>query len=426
MIFTKLKAGALQLTLFIVVVIVVLLASFLILVHTHQRFQIQTDFVLETIENTNKGIYYALQNETSLNDTVSIDLLDEDYKSLNIHKAYWGIFEKVVAKSQIKNKTFEKVALVGAAQPELNRMALYVEDNNKPLVLVGNTTIKGLAFLPQRGVKSGNISGHSYYGSQLIYGNTKTSNALPQLVSETIQQLGRISENTAIAEDRFIDLNQGEVFENSFLQPYQLVYSPNTLILSYKTLTGHIIIQSKTEIVVENSANLKDVILVAPKITVQDGVKGAFQAFSTESINIGSNCYLGYPSALVVTIDGLQNVTQPTTQPEELISPIRIQSDSVVKGVVVFTTNQTATTYEPHVVIDENATIYGEVYCNANLELKGVVYGSVFTSNFIAKQFGSVYQNHLYNATIIVDSLQQEYVGLTFKDSKKDIIKWLY
>lgn len=426
MIFTKLKAGALQLTLFIVVVIAVLLASFLILVHTHQRFQIQTDFVLETIENTNKGISYVLQNETRFNDTTSIDLLDEDYKSLNIHKDYWGIFEKVSSQSNIKNYKFQKVALVGATQPELNRMALYVEDNNKPLVLVGNTTIKGLAFLPQRGVKSGNISGNSYYGSQLIYGTTKTSTALPELVTETIQQLERISENKIVGESQYIDLNQGDVFENSFLQPYQLVYSPSTLILSHKTLTGHIIVQSQTEIVVENSANLKDVILVAPKITVQDGVKGTFQAFATESIDIGSNCYLGYLSALVVTIDGLQPETQPATQAEELINPIHIQSDSVVKGVVVFTTNQTATTYEPHVVIDENATIYGEVYCNANLELKGVVYGSVFTSNFIAKQFGSVYQNHLYNATIIVDSLQQEYVGLTFKDSKKDIIKWLY
>lgn len=426
MIFTKLKAGALQLTLFIVVVIALLLASFLILVHTHQRFQIQTDFVLETVENANKGINYALQHSVQFNDTTELNFLDEDYKTLNVHKDYWGLFEKVSSKSQIKNKTFQKVALIGATQPALNRMALYVEDNNKPLVLVGNTTVRGLAFLPQRGVKSGNISGHSYYGSQLIYGNTKTSTALPELVSETLKHLERISENTAIEDYRFIDLNQSESFENSFLEPYQLVYSLNKIVLSQKTLTGHIIVQSQTEIVVENSSHLKDVILVAPKITIQDGVKGAFQAFATESIDVSSNCYLGYPSALVVTIDGLQNVTQPTTQSEELINPIQIQSDSVVKGAIVFTTNETATTYEPHVVIDENATIYGEVYCNANLELKGVVYGSVFTSNFIAKQFGSVYQNHLYNATIIVDSLQQEYVGLTFKDSKKDIIKWLY
>ena len=426
MIFAKLKAGALQLTLFIVVVIALLLASFLILVHTHQRFQVQTDFVIETVENTNKGINYALQNSVQLNDTLQLNLLGEDYKTLKIHKAYWGIFEKISAQSQIKNQAFQKVALIGASQPKLSRMALYVEDNNKPLVLVGNTTVKGLAFLPQRGVKSGNISGHSYYGSELIYGNTKTSTTLPELAAETLQQLERISENKIVGETQYIDLNQGDVFENSFMQPYQLVYSQNTIVLSNKTLTGHIIIQSQTEIIVENTSNLKDVVLMAPKISIKDNAKGAFQAFATESIDVGRHCYLDYPSALVVTIDGLDTETQPNPQSQELIRPIHIQSDSLIKGVIVFTTNQTATTYEPHVVIEEKATVYGEVYCNANLELKGVMYGSVFTSNFIAKQFGSVYQNHLYNAKIIVDSLQQEFVGLTFKDSKKDIVKWLY
>jgi hypothetical protein len=70
--------------------------------------------------------------------------------------------------------------------------------------------------------------------------------------------------------------------------------------------------------------------------------------------------------------------------------------------------------------------IKGEVYCNTNIELKGTVFGTVYTSNFIAKQSGSVYQNHLYNATIVVDSLSQKYVGLPFSNSKKGVLKWLY
>ncbi len=39
--------------------------------------------------------------------------------------------------------------------------ALYLKDNNKPLVLVGGTRIDGKAYLPKRGVKSGNIAGYS-------------------------------------------------------------------------------------------------------------------------------------------------------------------------------------------------------------------------------------------------------------------------
>ena len=37
----KVKAGALQLTMFIVVVIALLLTAFIILIHTHKRFRLQ-------------------------------------------------------------------------------------------------------------------------------------------------------------------------------------------------------------------------------------------------------------------------------------------------------------------------------------------------------------------------------------------------
>ena len=43
----KVKAGALQLTIFIVVVIAVLLFSFLIFVQTHKRFNVHSHFLVE-------------------------------------------------------------------------------------------------------------------------------------------------------------------------------------------------------------------------------------------------------------------------------------------------------------------------------------------------------------------------------------------
>jgi hypothetical protein len=70
--------------------------------------------------------------------------------------------------------------------------------------------------------------------------------------------------------------------------------------------------------------------------------------------------------------------------------------------------------------------VIGEVYCNQNTELKGAVIGSVFTNNFIANQFGSVYQNHLYHGQISIDQLPEAYVGLLFNNSKQGIAKWLY
>ncbi|MGC1633075.1 MAG: hypothetical protein WA749_13270, partial [Gelidibacter sp.] len=355
MIQTKLKAGALQLTLFIVVVIALLLASFLIFVHTYAQFNVQSNFVIETTQNMNKGIQYALFNDVSLNDSTYIDLEDENYKSLKITRSYWGIFEKITSEAKIKNYRLERSALIGATQPKLERMALYLEDSNKPLVVVGNTKIQGMAYLPERGVRTGNISGHSYYGEQLIYGSTKKSGALPKLVSEFETHLKNISTEERI---NYIDITKSQKFENSFSQPVQVVFSPYEIRLEAISLTGHIIVQSKTSIVVAASANLKDVILIAPKVVIKDRVEGTFQVIATEAITIGNKCHLHYPSALVVYNENPQ-VSDDQFTSESTNNAITIHSDSKLDGVVLWHTVSKPKNYQPQILIDENVLIRG-------------------------------------------------------------------
>ena len=422
MIFKKIKAGALQLTMFIVIVIALLLASFIILVHTHKRFNLQTDFVLETIDNTNKGIDYMLQNEIGLNDTIHINLHDGDYKTFKVYREYWGLFEKATSISKIKTNTFKKTALIGALQPQTDRTALYVEEHNKPLVLVGNTKIQGLTYLPKQGVRTGNISGHSYYGNELIYGSTKESGKLPKLLKETLEQI-QTNQNKIddIGPNQFLDLDKTRIYRNSFLNPIQVIFNNSELILSDVSLKGHILIQSRTKIVVEASSTLTDVILIAPDIDIKNNTKGTFQAMATKEISIGEHCSLNYPSAFVLNED-IKTVNTNTSNNQTPF--IKVGKGTNLKGVIAYWGD--TKNYKAQVFIDEDVTITGEVYCNQNLELLGTVYGGVFTSNFIANQSGSSYQNHLYNATISIDGLPQEYVGLIFENSDKGVMKWLY
>ncbi len=422
MMFFKLKAGALQFTMFVVVVIALLLAAFIILIHTHKTFKVQTAFVIETVNNSNKGIHHALHNNFQLNDTIVVNLKDEEYKTLQVHHDYWGLFEKVTAISKIKTKTFKKIALAGASQPEINRTALYVEDNNRPLVVVGDTKIKGVAYLPKQGIRTGNISGHSYYGERLIYGKEKTSTKLPKLQSETHKHIESITATyKKLSSEYFLDLSKSRIHKNSFYKPLQVIYDPYSINLSEVTLTGHILVQSETKIIVDASSKLKDVVLIAPKIELRNNVEGAFQAFATKEITVGNHCKLNYPSALILkekkgTIEATANAKETPF--------IKVNKGSKIKGIIAYFGN--TKNYKSQVFIDDNTIITGEVYCNRNLELLGAVHGSVYTSGFVANQSGSVYQNHIYNGTIIVDELPEEYVGLTFTNAKKGIAKWLY
>lgn len=419
----KVKAGALQLTMFMVVVIALLLAAFIILVHTHKRFKIQTNFVKETIVNADKGIDYVLYNKIPQNDTLQINLQDEAYKLVKVHKDYWGIFEKVMSTATIKHNSYSKIALVGVSQPQQNRTALYVEDNNKPLVVVGDTKIQGTVHLPKQGIRTGNIAGHSYYGKSLVYGSSRTSKAeLPKLLKETRDRIKTPQNITKhISQEQFLDLGKQSVYINSFYNPLEVIYSPTDINLYDISLTGHILVQSETRIVVDATSNLKDVILIAPEIQIKDHTKGRFQAFATKNISIEKNCELDYPTVLVLNERPNSNKGTNGTIETPLI---KINKHAKIKGAVAYL--GVTKNYRAQVFIDENAIVTGEVYCNKNLELLGLVYGTVYTSNFVANQSGSSYQNHIYNGSILVDYLPQEYVGLAFEDSKKEVAKWLY
>lgn len=417
----KLKAGSLQLVTFIMVVIALFLSAFIVLIHVHKKFRIKTNHIIETVALTDKGINHLLNNESIGNDTISIPLYDEDYKSIKAHSSFWGIYEKGYSEASIKNNTLKKTVLIGSKLGDHDDVALFVKDNKSPLVLVGNTKIKGNAYLPKRGVKSGNIAGTSYYGEQFIYGTKHISKSFPKLNHKLLSHIKAIDKNTFnYNEIDYIDLSASKIHVNSFEKPPQLAYSNSEIILSDISLTGHIKIESQTKIVVDASAKLTDVILIAPVIEIRQHVKGTFQAFATERINVAKHVTLDYPSSLVLSRDYLKEELDST------LNMIFVDDYSVVKGNILALEENWSGNYDAQIKINPNATIKGNIYCEQNLELRGTVYGTVFTNNFIIKEAGSIYQNHLYNALIDITELEPEFVSFPMQQSKKGIAKWLY
>ncbi len=94
--------------------------------------------------------------------------------------------------------------------------------------------------------------------------------------------------------------------------------------------------------------------------------------------------------------------------------------------MVCYLQDKTTNRFEPQLVFSKNTQVYGMVYCEQQLELLGNIYGSMYTSGFITKQFGSVYQNHIYTGTISSSELAEEYVGFPFNNLDYKVAKWLY
>lgn len=421
----KLPSGALQLTVFIGVVIALLLAGLLLLAFTHRNFAYQSKAGIDVIKSCNDGIRYLKTERVVYFDTIYLPQPTEQ-KNRPVVKMLlsgWGLFRKASVVAVHRKKRFIKIALLGSALGE-DRVALYLQETFKPLALAGATVINGDVTLPKMGVKPGYIAGNSFFGNELLHGYVGgSSQMLPVMESNYKKESNYyIQEYKPESYNQFISLQEKSLQLNSFAAPTKGFSSDKAIEIGDVKLQGNIIIRSAKAIKVTKEASLKDVILAAPVVEIVDGVKGTFQVFASQSIVCGKNCRLSYPSSLVLVAEPL--ITGLTFDRNR--DKISIGENTIIKGCVVYLGSDEAKGYLPNIFLDPLATVAGEVFCNGNFELRGSVYGSVYTKQFVVNEGGTVYLNHLYNATIDAEKFSTHYVGLLFADKPKDVAKWLY
>ena len=416
----KIRAGALQFVLFIGTIIALLLMAFVLLSYSHQFFARNTDKVIELTKTADNLMQQAISQSGSDLAIIISNMEDTNFQT-EMRRDFWGVFEKVDVWAKHQQKSFHKMALIGQGIRE-ELPALYLKDAQRPLVIAGNAHIVGDAYLPERGIRPGNIGGNSYYRSRLVHGDIHRSNAeLPRLHPQLQTIVDQITDPLYQFPEETISYRQGMEIRNSFANP-TIIISGFQIDLEEAVLKGNIVIRAEDKIVVSSGTQLRDVLLVAPQIEFLPGFSGNIQAFANEKIIVGRNCELSYPSALVI-----QN-TRFHKDPVNLREPdILISRDSELRGLILYLDKSTEKKYGPQIKIDENSTLVGEIYCTHNLELKGQVFGKASVGSFISLENGGVYQNHLYNGRINSTKLPVQYAGLQMESNMhKSIAQWLY
>lgn len=418
---TKIRAGALQFVLFIGAIIAVLLMAFVMLSHSHTLFNKKTDINIELIQATDKGMTRSFEQSLEAGKAWSLPEENTMRIQTNVEKSYWGILEKRAVVSKKGKLMFTKIGLVG--HQEVNRFALYLQDDNRPMVIAGDAKINGDAYLPERGIKMGNIQGYGYTKPQLVYGREwQSKSRLPELENGVVGQLKQLTGTGYMPTGDVINFNKEAIVKNSFQKETQIIRGTVVNLVDV-SLTGNIMVWASQQINVRPTANLRDIVLVAPKINIADGVTGNFQALASKQIKVGRNCTLNYPSVLAV-----QEARKFEKDNNILKEPSFImESGSSVSGMILYKKDNESKGYGADLKIDKNASVHGEIYCDGSLELKGGVYGSVLTQSFISMENGNVYLNHLYNGNINSNQLPIAFGGLVFVDKPvNQVMKWLY
>lgn len=405
------KASAIYLVLIISLIIAVLCSSLILYTYYTNFHLLQLDHQRKAVRNASSGANYLLMTSHKFQEGKQIiDLYGDGVDSVELEKKQWGAFELGVVKARAGKAKADKMFLSGGKS---NEPALYLTDHTYPLTVSGSTLLKGDCYLPRAGVERGNLHGQHFTGKKYVDGQTLVSTySLPELDAEKITVIKRLfhpEQNEYVTAD---------LFENnihrSFADTTVLLYSRSPIVLSgsYK---GNVLVVSEQSIEVSSAAILEDVVLLAPAIHLHDNFSGSGQFFAQDSLVIGKNCMLSYPS-----VAGLIAVKRDKVTPV-----LRLEENTRFFGEI-FSSIEKDLLVQPLIKLVPGVLVHGGVYSNGYLELRGKVEGSVFTNKFIIYS-SSVHENHLLNAVIDITARMEEYVGsgLREKTDKSSIVKWL-
>lgn len=416
--FQNLRGGALLITLTFSLVILVILSSLLLLGY-YKRLEFEKNVTLSRLQNNLiSAIHIGLKLEPNESNIQSLDLYDNGNDSVQFSIKQWGVFEIIAAQATSSHTTLQKNAIIGY-KPDKNQLSsLYIADLNRPISVCGDTKINGTCYLPEAGVKRAYIEGQSYNGSELIYGTTKKSNpSLPELNKNIINNLkellaGKYTQGTELIG---FDTLKTDSLHKGFTENTLCLFSSNAINLSNKKLTGNIIISSTNRIFVNKNSYLRDIILVAPEIIIEDNFEGNMQMIADDSLEIGKGCKLKYPSASLLIANDADKKSKI----------LKLKEEAEFEGLLCIINENTAS--YPLISLDKKTLVKGIVYSTGFVETKGKVWGNITTQKLLLLTNSSVYENHLLNTEVDVNKLSKHFVGssLIYSQKQKSIIKWL-
>lgn len=412
----KLKGGALIYVVLLSMLISSLLSALLLINHYQGILTDKNYFYTLAKDNLDSGLQLFFASNVSAK-SFETQLFDSKIDSFSLQRETWGLFHLLHTQAQHGSVNIQKSCLVGERIPKSHQFSLYLTDKRQPLILTGDTHLKGKIFVPSSGIRSGNIGRISYQRPQLFEGISATSSSQSKRLllphkQELIRLLSQLSAQSASGETYLL---QEAYLQQAWNKNTYNFESPHSLILENCEIQDKVLVYSPGNIKVKANSKLSDCILVAKTIEIEAGFRGSLQAFATENIRVGTEAVLSYPSVLMLA---------KHAESAQLL----LSENSDVQGAVIFESDlfRQSIHREDYVSIRPGAKVYGSLFAQHNLDLQGEVYGQVITDGFLLRTPAASYRNHLLNAVIDFGGLSHRYGSpFLFGGKEQKLIKWL-
>ncbi|MCH4829689.1 hypothetical protein [Flavobacterium columnare] len=374
-----LKAHSLLYAIYICLLISIICGALLYFFNLYSLLNLHYNLEEELYIQNQSALNFALGN--NLNETT--DFLTDENNS--IHNSYntkpYGLLNVVTTQSVFKNDTITATHLIGG----YNHLetALYISNFTQNIGYNGIIKLHGTTYFPSNYISptylTNEINSFTHIGRKEI-----SKLRLPEINPK----FNRILEGFTTNKNTLNNNNKvkDSLFFNSFTKPTEEINIDSNL--SNIIIKGNFILHNKDSIKITKSAILEDVIVVSPRITIEEGFKGNAQFIATQKINVGTKVILNYPSALILK----------SQENEE--TKIKIGKETKIFGTVVLFGNGIENISKNSISIEDKNLVVGSIYCTGKLDLQGTVYGSVFTNKVFRQTSSSVHENVLHNLTI--------------------------
>lgn len=408
------KSGVLYYVVFILLLIwficlgIILVVKLEFVVYAMNR---QNSMVSSTLRSA-ISLYKSNADTLNYEQSLLLNIDSSDIYDTKLSKKHWGFYDILHVNIQTRFINESYNYLTGADILYPNKVSLYMADENKYLTICGSSEINGDVYLPKLGIRKGYIEGKIYSKKELVNGViNKSKNKIPEVDNSLASYLkGLVDDSLQVgSKDSLVNYNSVKMLgkiSNTFKNKSLVLFSSAPIVLKNQIIDGNVIIVSRKLIVHKKSALLKNVILVAPRIRIDDESVGSFQALALDTIWVGKKCNLIFPSVLAVINTTVSN------------SLVHVSKKSKINGIV-YLNQETGSAMLPTFKLDEDAIVWGQVYCNGIVKLKSNVYGSLYCKRFILETQNGIYENHLLDNKIDCNMLSGYYAGFNFLGTSK-------
>lgn len=308
---------------------------------------------------------------------------DNPQTSISIKTRKWGLYE--CAEVRATDDHFSSIRLLGKAQECDYEAALWVCSRDMPLSFGGKSEVKGNTYIPTNGIKYIELGTLPFQGKEIKDHYIDLSEKeLPEVDRSNLYLMDEYLKETEMMpspeDSRYKDYY-------SFSEEEVHFYMPSDI--NQFSMKGHVVLHGD-EITLSAETILNDVILLARRVIVNEGFRGSVQIIATDTVILGKNAHLRYPSGIY--LKGNNDKTH-----------LRMEENSILNGYAIIfgtTENNTENYVEENFRQAPDAVFNGLLYVDGVAHLQGKCYGGAYLKECYYLSSDKAYATTICNAGI--------------------------